>query len=234
MSNLETLSVAQFYQAFHHLFPLNTQAQLDQNIPLQQLIIKTDDLPSQEVHLTHPERDSTHSQPRTIAVFSPNAGANTIQYLCPTEQLLLWLKTLQQTIQFQLIHATIIQWQGVGLCITGEPGSGKSRLAEHLIRHHQAKLVCDDSPYLAHFNNGSITALCPPTIAGKLHCRDRGFISLANNQHLASTQCDIQARLTEQNNNTPHFTLNKECLLDGNNTQQHTQQLQQAITQYRR
>lgn len=73
------------------------------------------------------------------------------------------------------IHATTIAWRGQGALILGASGSGKSRLALHLMAHG-CDLVADDRTELCTRNNGLI-ARCPTAIQGKIEARGFGILS---------------------------------------------------------
>jgi len=73
------------------------------------------------------------------------------------------------------IHATCIEFSGVGVLITGPSGSGKSDLALRLI-DSGARLVADDWTEISS-DQGKLIARCPPPISGLLEVRGIGIIS---------------------------------------------------------
>lgn len=81
------------------------------------------------------------------------------------------------------IHATAITVGKAGLLFLGPSGSGKSSLAFLCLAAAKplgiaAALVADDRVLIAN-HNGSITAECPPSIAGLMEIRYTGIVRLA-------------------------------------------------------
>lgn len=72
------------------------------------------------------------------------------------------------------IHATCIDYQGIGILITGTSGSGKSDLALRLIMDKGARLVADDRTNLSN-QNGRLLATCPDHILGQIEVRGLGI-----------------------------------------------------------
>ncbi|MGV1759001.1 HPr kinase/phosphorylase [Rhizobium sp. A22-96] len=80
------------------------------------------------------------------------------------------------------IHATAIVIGKTGLLFLGPSGSGKSSLAFSCLAAAKplglaAALVADDRVLIAR-QNGSVTAECPPSIAGLMEIRYTGIVHL--------------------------------------------------------
>ncbi|HEY1719665.1 MAG TPA: HPr kinase/phosphatase C-terminal domain-containing protein [Magnetospirillaceae bacterium] len=78
----------------------------------------------------------------------------------------------------QLIHASCIAINGVGVLLRGPSGTGKSDLALRLI-DDGAVLVADDQVELARHDDG-LVARPPEALAGLLEVRGQGIIRLHN------------------------------------------------------
>ncbi|MDX2223169.1 MAG: HPr kinase/phosphatase C-terminal domain-containing protein [Rhodospirillaceae bacterium] len=76
-----------------------------------------------------------------------------------------------------LVHATCVAVDGVGVLIRGTPGSGKSDLALRLI-DGGAVLVADDYCEVAVGADGSLSAAAPSAIAGRIEMRGFGLVRL--------------------------------------------------------
>jgi HPr kinase/phosphorylase len=74
------------------------------------------------------------------------------------------------------LHGTCIVWQGRGLLILGEPGSGKSSFALECI-DQGAALVADDAVVVSAAPDAPL-ASAPETLRGLLALRDLGILSL--------------------------------------------------------
>jgi serine kinase of HPr protein (carbohydrate metabolism regulator) len=72
------------------------------------------------------------------------------------------------------IHATLVNFNGVGILLKGKSGSGKSDLALRMIIEKGAKLVADDRVILSMENN-VLYGEAPNNIAGKLEVRGIGI-----------------------------------------------------------
>lgn len=66
-----------------------------------------------------------------------------------------------------VIHGTLVCVDGTGVLITGEPGSGKSLLAERLLEDGHV-LISDDSVEIERTGNGEITGIAPAVTWGVL------------------------------------------------------------------
>lgn len=75
------------------------------------------------------------------------------------------------------IHATCVDWEGVGILLHGPSGAGKSDLALRLI-DAGAHLVADDQVMLA--REGALIARSPEALAGLLEVRGIGIVRLAH------------------------------------------------------
>lgn len=76
------------------------------------------------------------------------------------------------------LHGTLIEYQGLGIYITGPSGSGKSETSLQLIKDG-AKLICDDAPLFQTDNHGHVLGQCPDNFEGLIHIRDLGIINIA-------------------------------------------------------
>ncbi len=76
------------------------------------------------------------------------------------------------------IHATCVDWEGVGILLHGPSGAGKSDLALRLI-DAGAHLVADDQVMLAR-EGGALIARSPEALAGLLEVRGIGIVRLAH------------------------------------------------------
>ncbi|WP_174298383.1 HPr kinase/phosphorylase [Sphingomonas bacterium] len=76
------------------------------------------------------------------------------------------------------VHATTVAIRGRGVLIEGPSGAGKSDLALRLI-DRGAVLVSDDYTALAP-RGGTLYALAPATIAGKLEVRGVGIVEMTD------------------------------------------------------
>lgn len=73
------------------------------------------------------------------------------------------------------LHATCVAIRGIGVLLTGPPGSGKSDLALRLI-DRGAELVSDDGTIVT-AQDGRLLARAPATIAGWIEARGVGILA---------------------------------------------------------
>lgn len=73
------------------------------------------------------------------------------------------------------LHATCVAIRGVGVLLTGPPGSGKSDLALRLI-DRGAELVSDDGTIVT-AQDGRLIASAPATIAGLIEARGLAILA---------------------------------------------------------
>ncbi|MEZ5799548.1 MAG: HPr kinase/phosphatase C-terminal domain-containing protein [Nitratireductor sp.] len=90
----------------------------------------------------------------------------------------------------------VVDIDGRGVLIEGNPGSGKTSLALGLIdiarsRGHDANLVCDDQAILSSCD-GRLLASCPPSIRGLVEIRGFGISRI---KALAQTPVALAVRL---------------------------------------
>lgn len=74
------------------------------------------------------------------------------------------------------IHASCVSYDGMGVLITGDSGTGKSSMAAGLMSHG-ALLVSDDQVVLSVYRN-QLFARAPETIKGKMELYGLGVIGL--------------------------------------------------------
>lgn len=77
------------------------------------------------------------------------------------------------------IHATLIEFEGKGVLLTGKSGSGKSDVALRMIMDKGAKLVSDDRVVL-HREGNKIFGKAPDILAKKLEIRNIGIVEIEN------------------------------------------------------
>jgi serine kinase of HPr protein (carbohydrate metabolism regulator) len=77
------------------------------------------------------------------------------------------------------VHATLIDYNGKGILLTGKSGSGKSDVALRMIMDKGAKLVGDDRIIL-HRDGNVIFGKAPDVLAKKLEVRNVGIIEIEN------------------------------------------------------
>ena len=75
------------------------------------------------------------------------------------------------------IHATLIDFNGKGILLTGKSGSGKSDVALRMIMDKGAKLVGDDRVILYRDGN-DILGKAPDILAKKLEIRNIGIVEI--------------------------------------------------------
>ena len=75
-----------------------------------------------------------------------------------------------------IIHATTVVINYIGVLLRGRPGSGKSDLALRLIEGG-ARLVADDQTILE-YSNGRLEARAPDNLQNKIEVRNLGVITL--------------------------------------------------------
>ena len=72
-----------------------------------------------------------------------------------------------------MIHSTTVDWDGSGILIIGDSGSGKSDLALRIIEAG-GRLVSDDQTQINE-SNGKLYASSAPNIEGKIEIRGVGI-----------------------------------------------------------
>lgn len=77
----------------------------------------------------------------------------------------------------QIIHATLVDFNGKGILLRGKSKSGKSDLALRLIARKGAKLVADDMVILRS-EKGYVIGQAPENLRGLLEVRGIGIIRL--------------------------------------------------------
>lgn len=77
------------------------------------------------------------------------------------------------------IHATLVEFEGKGVLLTGKSGSGKSDVALRIIMDKGAKLVADDRVVLRREGN-KIFGKAPDVLAKKLEIRNLGIVEIEN------------------------------------------------------
>ena len=75
------------------------------------------------------------------------------------------------------IHASCVDFEGRGILLLGDSGSGKSGLCLDLILNHGATLVADDRVELK-TQQTQVIASCPEKLAGLLEVRNVGILRL--------------------------------------------------------
>lgn len=93
----------------------------------------------------------------------------------------------------QIIHATLVDFNGKGILLRGKSKSGKSDLALRLIADKGAKLVADDMVILR-FENGYVIGQAPENLQGLLEVRGIGIAQLP---YVAETRIYLLADLIE-------------------------------------
>ena len=77
------------------------------------------------------------------------------------------------------VHATLIDYNGKGILLTGKSGSGKSDVALRMIMDKGAKLVGDDRIILQRDGN-AVLGKAPDILAKKLEVRNVGIVEIEN------------------------------------------------------
>ena len=76
----------------------------------------------------------------------------------------------------ETVHGTVIEIDGNGVLLKGEPGSGKSDLALRFLEAG-ARLVADDQAVLR-LNKGQVFAEAPPQLSGRMEIRGIGIVDV--------------------------------------------------------
>jgi len=84
-----------------------------------------------------------------------------------------------ENMQKQLIHASCVAVNGLGVLLAGAPGSGKSALALQLIIDSGAELVSDDQTFV-YLENGTLAAAAPESIFGLIEVRHVGLLCMSH------------------------------------------------------
>lgn len=91
----------------------------------------------------------------------------------------------QLTNASERVHGTAVSLAGFAALIRGPSGAGKSDLALRCLATaplahiaHRVELVADDQVQLTRETDGSLTASCPPAIAGKIEVRGVGILRM--------------------------------------------------------
>jgi HPr kinase/phosphorylase len=88
-------------------------------------------------------------------------------------------------------HGVLLNISGYGIFIIGDAGIGKSSLALDFL-HAGHSLIADDCVDFKTTNQHTVRGYCPPMLAGLLHTRELGLISLSDIFDTSTWQADIQ------------------------------------------
>lgn len=105
-----------------------------------------------------------------------------------------------------LLHATLVNWQGYGILLQGKSGSGKSDVALCLIENKTARLVADDVVSVT-LENGQVIGEAPANIQGLLEVRGVGIIHC---EYLAKSRIDMVVNLVQNREEIERVPHNKQ------------------------
>jgi HPr kinase/phosphorylase len=116
-------------------------------------------------------------------------------------------------------HGVLMQVNGHGILIIGQPGIGKSSFALELL-HQGQQLIADDIIEFTQLNKQLIGS-CPQMSEGLLHSRELGLIPVTqlfgNDAYNQQHQLDFVVELKTNLENTPNLSPSKHYEIDGFN-----------------
>lgn len=92
---------------------------------------------------------------------------------------------------FETHHGVLLNISGKGVFIIGEPGIGKSSLALDCL-YNGHSLIADDCIDFKVNHTQSVIGSCPPMLAGLLHTRELGLITVSDFFSAQTWQSEIQ------------------------------------------
>jgi len=114
-------------------------------------------------------------------------------------------------------HGVLMQVNGHGILIIGQPGIGKSSFALELL-HHGHQLIADDIIEFTQINKQLIGS-CPAMSQGLLHSRELGLIDVTqlfdNEAYLQRHQLDYVLELKMELKNAANLSPAKKYEIDG-------------------